>query len=80
VIASNFGQLHNPDWYHNIKSNPEVICTISGRELPYRTQETSGEEYQRLWGEAVRSYFGYALDKQRAFPRHIPNIAFETQA
>jgi deazaflavin-dependent oxidoreductase (nitroreductase family) len=80
AIGSNFGQRHNPGWYYNLNSHPEVTCTISGRELPFRTFEVSGEEYQHWWDEANRLYFGYALYRQRAFPRRIPIIVFEPQA
>lgn len=30
VIASNFGQRHNPAWYHNLRAHPQATVTANG--------------------------------------------------
>lgn len=77
LIASNWGQKHNPAWYYNLKAHPRATCSIDGAAKEYLAREASGEEYERFWGYAVDTYFGYALYKQRAGERHIPILVME---
>ena len=72
LIASNFGQPHNPAWYYNLKAHPTATCTLDGQTSEYVAREATGEEYARFWQAAVDTYFGYALYKRRANHRHIP--------
>jgi deazaflavin-dependent oxidoreductase (nitroreductase family) len=72
LIASNFGQHHNPAWYYNLKAHPAVTCTLDGQTGEYVAREATGEEYAKFWQAAVDTYFGYALYKTRASHRHIP--------
>jgi deazaflavin-dependent oxidoreductase (nitroreductase family) len=72
LIASNFGQQHNPAWYFNLKANPHATCSIGGQVGKYIAHEASGEEYERFWQLATEMYFGYSLYKQRAANRKIP--------
>ena len=72
IIASNWGQVHYPAWYHNLKANPGAVCAIQGHAQAYTARETSAEEYERFWQAAVNTYFGYATYKQRVGKRHIP--------
>jgi hypothetical protein len=30
IVASNFGQGHNPVWYYNFKVHPQVSCFLRG--------------------------------------------------
>lgn len=79
LIASNWGQDHHPGWYHNLKANPRLVCTLDGVTAPYRAQEASGEEYQRFWQIASQTYFGYPLYKQRVGARRIPIMLLEPE-
>ena len=72
LIASNFGQPHNPGWYYNLKANPIAECALDGRTGKYVAREATGEEYDKFWQGAVNAYIGYPLYKQRAGGRHIP--------
>jgi len=72
IIASNWGQANDPAWYHNLKADPRAVCAIQGRTQDYFAREAGGEEYERFWGAAVNTYFGYAIYKQRVGKRHIP--------
>ena len=79
VIASNFGQKHNPAWYYNMKAYPKVICTFQGQEREYVAREADGQEYQRFWEYALEVYLGYPKYKQRASHRHIPIMVLEPE-
>ena len=72
LIASNWGQAHNPAWYFNLKANPYASGLLNGQASEYIAQEAQGEEYTRYWNIACETYSGYALYKQRAGKRHIP--------
>lgn len=72
IVASNFGQSHNPAWYYNLKANPQVSCTLRGQTQDYIATELEGEEYQRYWAYALDTYMGFPHYKRRVGDRHIP--------
>lgn len=72
LVASNFGQDHNPAWYYNLKANPCATCVIDGKSGEYMAHEAQGEEYEQYWRSAVEMFAGYALYKQRTMRKHIP--------
>lgn len=74
LIASNWGKPHYPAWYYNLKSNPHADCLIRGKHGEYIAHEATGEEYDRLWRQAVNTYIGFPLYKKRAGTRRIPII------
>ena len=77
LIASNFGQLHNPGWYHNLKKTPECQISINGTLGKYIARETAGEERVKYWRKAVSVYEGYEMYRKRAFYRKIPVFLLE---
>ena len=71
LIASNYGEAKNPQWYHNLTAHPE--CQF-GDEHFVATEVTSPAEYERLYGLAEQVYPGY-VDyrlKTAASGRRIP--------
>lgn len=77
LIASNFGQAHNPSWYYNLKANPKCQVQWRGASHEYIAREAEGEEYEKFWNMAVSYYQGYALYKVRAAHRRIPVMVLE---
>ena len=77
LIATNFGQRHNPSWYYNLKAHPECQVSNNGRTGTYIARETEGSEYQKYWQLALSYYAGYDKYKQRAAHRHIPGMLLE---
>ncbi len=71
-VATNWGRARHPAWYHNLKANPDVVCTVAGVRGPYTAHEASADEYERFWLQAVETYPGYRLYRQRIRGRHIP--------
>lgn len=71
LIASNFGQSKHPQWYYNVKANPD--CTF-GQEPFTAVQVTDAAEYERLYGLATRVYAGYGdyREKTAKSGRQIP--------
>jgi deazaflavin-dependent oxidoreductase (nitroreductase family) len=77
LVASNFGQKHNPAWYYNLKANPECEVHFKGRMRKYIAREASGDEYDHYLLIAISYYAGYERYKERAAPRHIPIMVLE---
>ena len=72
LVASNWGQDHNPAWYYNLKARPHAKCSLGGQTGEYVAHEATGEEYRKFWRSAADAYIGYPLYQQRADKRHIP--------
>jgi len=75
VVASNFGAVHRPAWYYNIKAHPEV--TLSGRGFggSFHAEELLGAERDRLFQLATGASSPYD-HYQRTAGKPIPVIAF----
>ncbi|OBJ62788.1 nitroreductase/quinone reductase family protein [Mycobacterium sp. 1423905.2] len=71
VVASNFGEDRNPQWYHNLLTHPD--CELGGERFR-ATEVQDPDEYRRLYQLAERSYGGYRdyRGKTAAEGRHIP--------
>jgi deazaflavin-dependent oxidoreductase (nitroreductase family) len=73
VIASNGGSPRHPDWYRNLEHHPGAEVEIGGRRRPVRAETVTGDERDRLWRQAVRSFGGYAGYQART-DREIPVV------
>ncbi|HEX6510268.1 MAG TPA: nitroreductase/quinone reductase family protein [Chloroflexota bacterium] len=71
LIASNYGGAKHPQWYHNLKANPD--CEF-GRQPFTAQQVTDSDEYARLFALAEKVYAGYADYQAMTAPvgREIP--------
>ena len=76
VVASNGGRPHHPNWYLNLKKNPEVYVQVGADKFYARAREAEGEERQRLWGMMVDVFPQYEEYKQKT-DRKIPIIILE---
>ncbi len=72
VFASKAGATTNPDWYYNLKANPEIVVEYGTESFPARVEELPETEGQnRLRAQAVlMPTFGEYITK--AAPRVIP--------
>jgi deazaflavin-dependent oxidoreductase (nitroreductase family) len=77
LIASNFGQKHNPGWYYNLKKYPECVVSFNGSSGKYVARELEGDEYHHYWQVALSYYAGYEQYRRRAAHRHIPVMLLE---
>ena len=63
IIPSKIGAPTNPDWYYNLRQNPDVLYA----GLPFRAEVVDDEvERQRLWDLADRVFPGFAVYRQWA--------------
>lgn len=80
VIASNYGQEHNPGWYHNLRANPEGEWSYRGERQRFRAVEATGERRAQIWETGLRIYPGWTLYEKRAAHRHITVFVLERAA
>ncbi len=73
VIASYGGSDRDPDWWLNLKSNPEAQVQMGSRKMTVRGEKASAEEKRRLWPVIVETYAAYD-DYQRRTRRDIPVV------
>jgi deazaflavin-dependent oxidoreductase (nitroreductase family) len=71
LIASNFGQAHDPDWCRNLRASPEATVLAREGSRRYTAEEVVGEAYGRWFDLGARVYVGYPPYRTRA-GRHIP--------
>ena len=73
VIASNYGQRHNPSWYYNLRANPHTRILFDGDELEMVARELEGDERAHWYEQGIDIYPGWVQYRKRA-PRQIPVI------
>ena len=74
LIASKGGNLRHPFWYLNLKANPRAQVLVDGLDVNYEASDAAGEDYNRLWQEALNVYSGYKKYQERAGDRKIPVV------
>ena len=75
-IASKGGDQRDPQWYRNLRANPEVKVTIDGVTSAMRARTASSEEKAALWPDIVAAYKGYDAYQKKA-GRDIPVVICE---
>ncbi|HJU51025.1 MAG TPA: nitroreductase family deazaflavin-dependent oxidoreductase [Acidimicrobiia bacterium] len=65
VIASFGGKPRHPDWYWNLRQDPNVDVQVEGERFTATAREADAEERARLWPRAVAVWPGYAVYQKR---------------
>jgi F420H(2)-dependent quinone reductase len=73
LIASNNGQDHNPAWYLNILSNPNVTVQRGGDAVSHTARVATPDEKAELWPRIIAWYKGYAKYQAKT-SRDIPLV------
>lgn len=76
IIASKGGAPTNPDWYHNIRANPDVSIEIGTETKPMRARIPAGAERDEIFGRVVAAMPGFG-DYQKNTDRVIPVVVLE---
>jgi deazaflavin-dependent oxidoreductase (nitroreductase family) len=76
IFASKGGAPKHPDWYHNLKKNPEITLEIGGDKYKARASELTGAERDRVYAEQARRMPQFA-EYQAKTTRTIPVIALD---
>ena len=76
VFGSKGGAPTNPDWYHNLRANPEATVEVGTETIPVRARVAEGEERERIWNRQKQLMPGFAAYEQRT-RRQIPVLILE---
>ena len=77
MVASQGGAPQHPEWYFNLKADPQALMVQDGAELIDATaRELEGEEREIWWQRAVEAYPPYA-EYQKRTERQIPVLLAE---
>jgi deazaflavin-dependent oxidoreductase (nitroreductase family) len=71
IFASKGGAPANPDWYHNLKAQPNVTIEVGTDTIDVAASEASGEERDRLFRtqmERVPQFDEYEQRTERVIP------------
>ena len=71
VVASKGGAQRHPDWYLNLRADPDVQVQVKADRFHARARTAEGEERQRLWrrmAEIWPAYDDYKLKTEREIP------------
>jgi deazaflavin-dependent oxidoreductase (nitroreductase family) len=76
VFASKAGAPTNPDWFHNLRANPDVTAEIGRETRAFRARIALGEERERIWTKQKQDYPGFA-DYEAKTDRVIPVVILD---
>lgn len=77
VFASKAGATDNPDWYHNLKANPDTTIEIGAEtDVAVRATELEGDERAEVW-EAHKAAVPQFAEYEKTANRTIPVIALD---
>ena len=77
VFASKAGAPAHPDWYHNLKANPEITVEYGTESFEARLTELPEEEGQEKLQAQAALMPQFAEYVESAAPRVIPAFAIE---
>ncbi|CAN5602236.1 nitroreductase family deazaflavin-dependent oxidoreductase [soil metagenome] len=73
VFASKGGAPTNPDWFHNITTNPEVKVELGDRTVPANARMVEGAERDSIWESWKEEWPQFAEYEQKT-DREIPVV------
>jgi len=79
VFGSKGGASTNPDWYHNLRANPNAAIEIGTEKFDVTAEVLTSEERDRVWARNVRERPTFGEYEKRT-SRKIPVIALTRKA
>ncbi len=80
MVASQGGAPKHPNWYFNLKADPDALMVQDGADLFDATaRELEGEERETWWNRVVAAYPNYAVYQTRT-DRLIPVLLAERRS
>ena len=80
IFASKAGAPTNPDWYHNLKAQPNVKVEVGTDTIAVVAGEATGEERERLYRTQAERIPQFADYEKTAGERVIPVIVLTPTA
>ena|SRR5437899_3323358 len=76
IFASKGRAPDNPDWYHNLRANPDTEIEVGTDAAKVRARVAAADERERLWTVQKKEFPGFA-DYEQKTERQIPVIVLE---
>ena len=73
VFGSKGGAPSNPDWYHNVKANPDVTLEVGADTFPAKARVADEAERDEIWNRQKELVPAFAHYEQRT-TRKIPVV------
>ena len=73
VFASKGGAPANPDWFYNLRANPNVSVELGSETLKAEAEIVEGPERDRLYARQAELYPGFG-EYERRTTRRIPVV------
>jgi len=77
VFASKGGADTNPDWFHNLKANPDATIEVDGAKLDVRARIAEGGEQTEIWEQQKREFPQFADYEKKTSRGRIPVIVLD---
>ncbi|MEH6585848.1 MAG: nitroreductase family deazaflavin-dependent oxidoreductase [Halioglobus sp.] len=71
VVGSNWGQVKDPAWAHNLRANPQPRIRFRGYVGPVQARELAAEQRAELWQQLIKfnpQYVHYQENTDRTLP------------
>lgn len=71
IFASKAGAATSPDWYHNLRANPDTSIEVGIQSIPVTARVAEGDERDRLWSaqkEVAPQFAEYESKTDRVIP------------
>jgi deazaflavin-dependent oxidoreductase (nitroreductase family) len=72
IFASKAGAPTNPDWYHNLKTHPNVMIEVGTEKIDVLANEATGDERERLFRTQVERVPQFGEYEKKTDGRVIP--------
>jgi deazaflavin-dependent oxidoreductase (nitroreductase family) len=76
VFASKGGAPTNPDWFHNLRANPQAQIEVGEETVDVTARVLDPEEREPIWEEQKARYPGFA-DYEEKTDRVIPVVMLD---
>ncbi len=76
VFASKAGAPDNPDWYHNLKANPDASIEVGTETVAVTARELEGDDRTPIWEAQKAAMPGFA-EYEASTDRTIPVLVLD---
>jgi len=77
VFASKGGATTHPDWYYNVRANPDLTIELGTETIPVRARIAEGEEREQIWTKQKTTVPTFAKYEETAGDREIPVVVLK---
>jgi deazaflavin-dependent oxidoreductase (nitroreductase family) len=65
VVASNGGEARQPNWWHNLRADPNVSIQVGRHTMACRAERARSDDVPRLWAKLLLIHGGYETYRRR---------------